>query len=83
MFDGLSPRNWIKKCGRYFNLRKIPEAQRVDLASIYLVGKAEIWISNYIAVKKSVQWDEFIMDVCARFKEELGSRVVEDFSKLQ
>jgi len=30
-----------------------------------------------------VGWDEFIIDVCGRFKEDLGCRVVEDFNKLQ
>ena len=28
-------------------------------------------------------WEEFIMDVCARFKDDLGGKVVEDFNKLQ
>jgi len=83
VFDGSNPRVWIKKCSRYFSLCKIPEPQRVDLASIHLKGRAEVWFSSYIAVKKNVEWDEFIMDVCGRFKEDLGCRVVEDFNKLQ
>jgi len=83
VFDGTNPRVWIKKCGRYFNLCKIPEAQQVDLASIHLKGRAEVWFTSYNAVKKNVDWDEFIVDVCGRFKEELGCRVAEDFNKLQ
>ena len=83
VFDGSNPRLWIKKCSRYFSLCKIPEPQRVDLASIHLKGRAEVWFSSYIAVKKNVEWDEFIMDVCGRFKQDLGCRVVEDFNKLQ
>jgi len=55
----------------------------VDLASICLVGKAQIWFASYIVVKKSVDWHDFIMDVCGHFKEELGRKVVEDFNKLQ
>ena len=45
-------------------------------------GRAETWFASYIAVKKQVDWSDFIIDVCSRFKEELGSKVVEDFHKL-
>jgi len=83
VFDGTNPRIWIKKCERFFNLCKIPEPQQVDLASIHLKRRAEVWFTSYIAIKKSVDWDEFIVDVCGRCKEDLGCRVVEDFSKLQ
>ncbi|KAJ8438110.1 hypothetical protein Cgig2_015367 [Carnegiea gigantea] len=68
---------------KYFNLCKSPESQRVDLASIDSKGRADVWFTSYIAVKKSVDWDEFIVDVCGSFKEDLGCRVVEDISKLQ
>lgn len=52
VFDGMNPRIWIKKCARYCNLCKIPDNQKVDVASIHLVGKAEMWFARYIAVKK-------------------------------
>ncbi|KAJ8439033.1 hypothetical protein Cgig2_028479 [Carnegiea gigantea] len=52
---------------------KAPESQRVDLTSIHLVGKAETLFASYIAVKKGVDSDEFIVDICERFKEDLGS----------
>ena len=63
-FDGSNPRNWVKKCSRYFSLCKIPDHQRVDVASIHLVGKAEMWFSSYIAVRRNVDWSDFIVDVC-------------------
>jgi len=81
-FDGTNPRHWIKKCSRYFALCKIPDDQRLDVASIHLVGKAETWFTSYIAVRKNVDWSDFIVDVCSRFREELGSKVVEEFHKL-
>ncbi|VFQ93324.1 unnamed protein product [Cuscuta campestris] len=81
-FNGSNPRNWVKKCTRYFNLCKIPENQKMDVASIHLTGKAEVWFASYIAVKKRVEWDDFIIDVCGRFKEELDSKLVEEFNKL-
>ena len=45
-FDGLNPRQWVKKCAKYFNLCKIPDYQKVDLALMYLLGKAEVWFSS-------------------------------------
>lgn len=64
VFRGTNPRIWVKKCTQYFCLCKIPDSQKVDLASIHLTGKAEMWFASYIAVKNSVEWDEFIVDVC-------------------
>ena len=81
-FDGTNPRNWIKKCSQYFALCKIPDSQRVDVASIHLTSKAEIWFASYITIKKNVDWSDFIVDVCNQFREEMGSKVVEDFHRL-
>ena len=38
-FDGSNPRNWVKKCPRYSSLCKKLESQRVDVASIHLMGR--------------------------------------------
>ena len=81
-FDGSNPRNWVKKCSRYFVLCKIPNSQRGDVALIHLIGKVKTWFASYIAVRRNVDWSDFIVDVCNRFREELGSRIVEDFHKL-
>jgi len=40
-------------------------------------------VASYIAVKKNLEWDEFTVDVCNRFREELVRKIVEDFNKLQ
>ena len=29
-----------------------------------------------------MSWEEFVMDVCARFRDNLDSKVVEDFNRL-
>ena len=50
-FDGTHPRNWVKKCSRYFVLCKIPESQRVDVASIHFTGKAETVCKLYCCQK--------------------------------
>ena len=35
-FDGNDPKGWMKRCTRYFTLRKISDDQKVDLASLHL-----------------------------------------------
>lgn len=55
---------------------------RVDLASLYMTNKAETWVSSYLAVRKHVDWDDFILDLTARFKDGKGMNAVEHFNKL-
>ena len=82
-FDGNNPRMWIKKCSRYFELCKIANDQKVDLASLYMIDKAETWITSYLVARKGVEWDDFIIDLVARFRDDGASKVVEQFNKLQ
>lgn len=82
-FDGTSCRTWIKKCSKYFKLCKISEDQKVDLAALNMVDKAEKWAINYLSSRKNVDWPEFVMDLSARFKEERGVNFVEKFNKLE
>ncbi|KAH9605981.1 hypothetical protein KSS87_012166 [Heliosperma pusillum] len=83
VFDGSNPRIWVKKCKRYFELCKLAENQKVSMTSLYMVGKAESLVHSYMTIRPNVEWDDFVMDLCARFKENLGSNVVEEFNKLQ
>ena len=39
-------------------------------------------MSSYLATSLVVDWNDFVIDVNARFKDEYGVNVVEDFSKL-
>ncbi|KAE8658688.1 Phosphoglycerate mutase-like protein 2 [Hibiscus syriacus] len=48
MFDGSNPRGWIRKCQKYFNLLGVPEEQKLEVATMYLMGKAETWLDGYI-----------------------------------
>ena len=48
-----------------------------------MIDKAEVWVSNYLAIKKHVEWSEFVIDLSARFKDDMGLSVVEQFNKLQ
>ena len=63
-FDGNNPRLWLKKCSRYFNLCNMANESKVELASLYMVDRAEKWVTNYLAVRRDmmVEWDDFIVD---------------------
>jgi len=45
---------------------------------MYLQGRAETWYSSYSLAKTNVSWEEFVVHVCARFKDEMAYRVVEN-----
>ena len=82
-FDGTGTRVWVKKCCKYFLLCKIPDDQKVDLASLNMIDKAENWVLNYLANRKNVDWNIFVIDLSARFRDDNGADVVEKFNKLQ
>jgi len=52
----------------------------VDLTALHLKGPAEVWFNSYILGRRNVMWEEFIVDVCSRFRDDLGSKVVEDYN---
>ena len=68
-FDGSDPKGWVKKCIRYFTLCKIMEEQKVDLAALHLRGQAEVWFNSYILGRRNIAWEDFIFDLCARFRD--------------
>ncbi|XP_056683030.1 uncharacterized protein [Spinacia oleracea] len=81
-FDGTNCRIWIRKCSKYFNLCKIADDQKVDLASLNMTHKAESWVSSYLSARGHVEWHEFCLDLAARFKDTRGTNSVEKFNKL-
>jgi len=82
-FDGRNPREWVKKCSKYFHLCRTPSQQKVELASLHMVGKAKTWYNSYVLGRQNVLWEDFVVEVCARFRDELGSCVVDEFNKLK
>ncbi|KAL0337662.1 UNVERIFIED_CONTAM: hypothetical protein Scaly_2041300 [Sesamum calycinum] len=43
-FDGENARSWVRMCARSFRLIPIPEDQKVPMASVYMQGRAEVWV---------------------------------------
>lgn len=51
VFEGDNPLGWIRQCDKYFELAKVPEENRSDLAVSYMIGRvdklaARIWIAS-------------------------------------
>ncbi|VFQ78679.1 unnamed protein product [Cuscuta campestris] len=72
-------RDWM--ASQFSEQWKLMEEQ-VNLASIHLKGRAEIWFSNYGQWRNNICWDEFVMDLGARFNEDDHNDIVEEFNKL-
>ncbi|XP_039043811.1 uncharacterized protein LOC120183119 [Hibiscus syriacus] len=82
MFEGINQRGWFQKCLKYFSLCNIAEEQRVEVATMYLAGKAKIWFDGYIMQKHHVTWHEFEVDLCHRFNDKFFADIVGEFTKL-
>uniref|UniRef100_A0A803NC91 Integrase zinc-binding domain-containing protein n=1 Tax=Chenopodium quinoa TaxID=63459 RepID=A0A803NC91_CHEQI len=50
-----------------------------------MIDKAENWVMNYLSVTRAVvvDWNDFVADLYARFKDDSGMNVVEHFNRLQ
>ena len=81
-FDGTNPTNWVKKCNRHFSLYKIAEESKVELAYLYMIDKAKSWVISYLKNTTDVIWEDFKLDLAARFKNDSGDNAVEHFNKL-
>nr|CAD1833683.1 unnamed protein product [Ananas comosus var. bracteatus] len=81
-FNGDNPRNWVRRCEKYFEIHGIKEPQKLEIAAMHLEPRADIWFHGYLAEKKEVSWDSFVLDLCKRFDSNGLRDEVEEFNKL-
>ena len=43
MFDGDNPREWVRRANKYFQIQRMEEELKSDLAQLHFGGKANIW----------------------------------------
>ncbi|XP_065854839.1 uncharacterized protein [Euphorbia lathyris] len=82
-FDGTDVDLWISKCHKYFQLFKVAQEKKVELAGLYLQGKAERWYKNWIPTNPLVSWDGFIEEVEKRFRETEVDDIVQQIEQLR
>lgn len=56
MFSGANPREWIRKCTKFFTIYQIAEQWRMEVIELYLEDKAEIWYQSLKMVKGRLSW---------------------------
>ncbi len=81
MFARENPRNWIRKCKKYFETG-IKEHQKLELVTMHLESRANTWFQKYMAEHGTINWATFAEGVCKRFDYKRLSDVVEEFNKL-
>ncbi len=82
MFTGEQPKNWVRRCERYFDIYGIKEQQKLEIVALHLEAKADTWFQGYMAERESVSWSEFTEEACKRFDNKGLNDVVEEFNKL-
>jgi hypothetical protein len=68
-FDGTDPDGWIRKAEKYFELVGVPTEDRVQLAVLYIKGKAEFWWRGTGYSPNIVQWYQFCRWLGDRFSD--------------
>lgn len=74
---------WIKKANKYFELAKVPWNQRVEIAVLYLVDRAEIWWAGSGINMDSLSWHQFCMMIGKRFSDYSVYDVVASFHSVK
>ena len=83
IFSSGNPREWLRKCQKYFLNYQIPARQKVDLVEMFLEGKADNWFQGVKLARPELSWEEFGELLCERFSGKGSLDVVGEFNKLQ
>ncbi|XP_027124419.1 uncharacterized protein [Coffea arabica] len=83
LFSGENPREWLRKCDKYFMNYQILENQKVEIIEMYLDGRADKWFQGIKLERPGLSWTEFGDLLCKRFTDSICKDIVEEFNKLQ
>lgn len=82
-FDGDNPAGWIRQCEKYFQMAGAPAEYKVNLAQLYVVGKADIWLRRSGILKKQLTWAQFCEEILRRFSSASSYELTEKFNTLK
>ncbi|KAL2248440.1 UNVERIFIED_CONTAM: hypothetical protein Sindi_2696300 [Sesamum indicum] len=73
-FDGDNARSSARRCTRYFQMIRIPEDQKVFMASVYMQGRAELWFEDLdyervMTAFNKLQYETTVNAYLERFEE--------------
>ena len=83
LFSGENPREWLRKCDKYFMNYQILENQKVEIIEMYLDRRADKWFQGIKLERPGLSWTEFGDLLCKRFTDSICKDIVEEFNKLQ
>lgn len=83
MFSGENPREWVRKCNKYFLINRTTEEDKLLLVEMFLDGKVDNWFQGIKLERPNLNWPEFEKLLCQRFSDHFGRDIVEEFNKLQ
>ncbi|KAM0062292.1 putative retrotransposon gag domain-containing protein [Helianthus debilis subsp. tardiflorus] len=66
-FSGFDPQGWIRKANLFFDLNQTPEASRLQLAQLSMIGAAQHWFTIINQVHPSLTWFQFQSELLQRF----------------
>ncbi|XP_027062727.1 uncharacterized protein [Coffea arabica] len=83
LFSGEHPRDWLRKCNKYFLNYQVPNEHKIEITEMYLEGKADKWFQGVKIERPRLGWEEFEDLLCRRFNDQTCKDIVEEFNKLQ
>ncbi|KAM0045658.1 putative retrotransposon gag domain-containing protein [Helianthus debilis subsp. tardiflorus] len=66
-FSGFDPQGWIQKANLFFDLNQTPDASRLQLAQLSMIGVAQHWFTVLTQVRPSLSWLDFQSELLQRF----------------
>lgn len=81
-FHGEDPRSLLRRANRYFQIHLMDELAKVNHASYYMMGSADLWYYEYVEGKQHVHWDYFCNMLRERFLTHGHEDIVVDFTQL-
>ena len=59
------------------------DEHKLDMVSIHLEGRSDIWFHDYQESHKTFSWEQFMVDACNRFQERGHENFIGEFNKLK
>lgn len=50
-FSGENPREWLRKCNKFFEIHHCEESEKMEAVDLYLDGKADVWYQSFRLIK--------------------------------
>ncbi|XP_021972161.1 uncharacterized protein LOC110867455 [Helianthus annuus] len=86
-FDGSDVNGWIYRAEHFFAVDETPEQSKLEIAVIYLEGKALQWHQGHLKARnvtvKDIVWEDYKQDVIHRFADSFVENAFEDLISLK